>query len=408
MTAPGPEIKFHSTANASMPHMPARALPRTSFDAQSSRQSHGSSGCSRARSRWRAIAPRPHARAATRPAPTPPNVRAKIARNPAPNQSPAVALRTAPTAVAMPTPQNGSANNASSRMPQAASPSVGTGGATNLPVETASCRSSPPDGASTRVLAGCAATKSNGGAVRGVTRMTRLWLQSRRRRIVAKMRTLYVGNKNYSSWSLRAWLLLRQLGVDFEEKKIELFADGFDRQVARVSPAGLVPVLVDDGFAVWDTLAIAEWVAERCPDKRVWPADAKARARARSICAEMHAGFSELRHRLPMNLEARLPGVERSPAVQRDIDRITSMWSGLRAEHAADGSFLFGAFGAADAFYAPVVTRFLTYAVDVPRACAEYMQTVLALPAMREWTEAALGEKRFIPEEEPYRTSRDA
>ncbi|HXJ35363.1 MAG TPA: glutathione S-transferase family protein [Candidatus Eisenbacteria bacterium] len=222
------------------------------------------------------------------------------------------------------------------------------------------------------------------------------------------MRTLYVGNKNYSSWSLRAWLLLRQLGVDFEEKKVELFADGFRHEVAKVSPAGLVPVLVDDGFAVWDTLAIAEWIAERCPEKGVWPAEAKARARARSICAEMHAGFSDLRHRLPMNLEARLPGVGWSAQVARDVERITSMWSGLRAEHRADGPFLFGAFGAADAFYAPVVTRFVTYDVEVPRPCAEYMKAVLALSAMREWTKAALAEKRFIPEEEPYRTSRDA
>src|SRR5262245_454388 len=222
------------------------------------------------------------------------------------------------------------------------------------------------------------------------------------------MRTLYVGTTDYSSWSLRPWLLLRQLGVEFEEKKVELFADGFEREVAQVSPAGLVPVLVDDGFAVWDTLAITEWVAERCPEKRVWPADVKARARARSICAEMHAGFSELRHRMPMNLEAHLPDIEQNPQVERDIARVTSMWSGLRAEHAAEGSFLFGAFSAADAFYAPVVTRFVTYDVNVPSACAVYMQSVLALPAMREWTEAALAEHRFIPEEEPYRTSRDA
>jgi len=217
------------------------------------------------------------------------------------------------------------------------------------------------------------------------------------------MLTLYVGNKNYSSWSLRAWLLLRQLAIPFEERRPALFGEEFHREVARVSPALRVPVLVDDGFAVWDTIAIAEYVAEKFPAKRVWPADAKARARARSICAEMHAGFAHLRARMPMNVEARLPGLGGGPQVQQDIDRITGMWQELRAVHAGDIPFLFGEFGAADAFYAPVVTRFVTYDVGVPDACAAYMEAVLALPAMREWTQAALAEQCFIPEEEPYR-----
>jgi glutathione S-transferase len=217
------------------------------------------------------------------------------------------------------------------------------------------------------------------------------------------MLTLYIGNKNYSSWSLRGWLLLRQLGIPFEERKLPLFTDEFHRALAGISPAGLVPVLVDDGFAVWDTLAIAEYVAERFPDARVWPADPRARARARSVCAEMHAGFGSLRHRMPMNIDARLPGLGRDPQVQRDIDRIIAMWHELRAAHAADGPFLFGRFGAADAFYAPVVTRFVTYEVTLPDVCAAYMATMQALPAMREWTQAALVEKCFVPEEEPYR-----
>ena len=218
------------------------------------------------------------------------------------------------------------------------------------------------------------------------------------------MLTLYIGNKNYSSWSLRAWLLLRQLGVAFAERKLTLFGDAFHRELAGVSPAGLVPVLLDDGFAVWDTIAIAEYVAERSPDRRVWPAEARARARARSLCAEMHAGFAHLRTRMPMNLEARLPGIGRTPEVQRDIDRITGMWEELRGAHAGEGAFLFGEFGAVDAFYAPVVTRFVTYDVKVPDVCAAYMNAMQTLPAMREWTEAALAERCFIPEEEPYRS----
>jgi len=219
--------------------------------------------------------------------------------------------------------------------------------------------------------------------------------------------TLFIGNRNYSSWSLRPWLLMRQLGLRFEERKLALFTDEFRRELAAVTPAGRVPVLVADGFPVWDSLAIAEFLADAYPELGVWPRDAKARARARCVCAEMHAGFQALRGRMPVNIEARFPGLGLNPQVQADIDRIASMWSGLRSEHAAGGPFLFGRFSAADAFYAPVITRFDTYGVELDPVCEEYRKAVHALPAMREWIAAALEERTFVAEDEPYRRSRD-
>ena len=220
------------------------------------------------------------------------------------------------------------------------------------------------------------------------------------------MLTLYIGNKNYSSWSLRAWLLLRQFDIAFEERALMLFTEQFRAEVGKVSAAGRVPVLLEDGFAVWDSLAIAEFVAERFPDKPVWPRDPKDRARARSICAEMHAGFGALRSHLPMNVEARLHGVLWNNDVQHDIERIVSMWSELRAEHRARGPFLFGEFGAADAFYAPVASRFVTYAVKLPPACSAYVDAVIDLPSMKQWTADALHENCFLPADEPYRRAR--
>lgn len=217
--------------------------------------------------------------------------------------------------------------------------------------------------------------------------------------------TLYIGNRNYSSWSLRAWLLMRHLGIDFDERWVALDSPDFAQVVGAVSPAGRVPVLVVDGFAVWDTLAIAEFLAERHPELGIWPDSARDRARARSVCAEMHAGFASLRNAMPMNIEAKLPGLGLSPQVQADIDRITGIWSGLRAEHASQGPFLFGRFSAADAFFAPVASRFETHAVALPEPCEAWRRTILALPAMREWTAAALAEHRFIPEDEPYRSA---
>ena len=223
---------------------------------------------------------------------------------------------------------------------------------------------------------------------------------------------LVIGNKNYSSWSMRPWVLMRQLGIVFDERKLRFdFAEGSDfrRQVAAVRPAGLVPVLLDDGFAVWDTLAITEYLAERFPQAGVWPADARQRARARSLCAEMHGGFGALRRHCAMNIEAALPDVgERlwaeQPALQRDVARLEAMWA--EALDASGGPFLFGEFGAADAFYAPVCTRLVSYALPVSDATRAYVRRVLAAPGVAAWIADALAEADFIADEEPYRGSR--
>ena len=221
---------------------------------------------------------------------------------------------------------------------------------------------------------------------------------------------LYIGNKNYSSWSMRPWVLLTGAGIPFEEKMVRF--DSFDAQsafksvVAAINPVGKVPVLVDDGFAVWDTLAIAEYLAERFPDKQLWPADARARARARSVCAEMHSGFTALRSHCSMNIEASLPEVGRilwrdQAGVQADIARLEAMWTGLLAEHG--GPMLFGDFGIADAYFAPVCSRIRTYALPVSPTVAAYVDRVHQLPAVQAWVQQALAEHDFIDFDEPYR-----
>ena len=224
------------------------------------------------------------------------------------------------------------------------------------------------------------------------------------------MLKLYIGNKNYSSWSMRPWVLLRQAGIDFEEVMVRF--DGFGPQaqfkkvVAPINPVGKVPVLVHDDLVVWDTLAIAEYVAEQFPQHALWPAERAARARARSVCAEMHSGFMGLRSACPMNIEAHLPEVgalalRDKPAVRTDLDRIVAMWSGLLAEHG--GPMLFGAFSVADAYFAPVVMRLRTYALPVPAEVARYMDRVSALDGVKAWINGALAEKDFIDFEEPFR-----
>ena len=218
---------------------------------------------------------------------------------------------------------------------------------------------------------------------------------------------LVIGNRNYSSWSLRPWLLMRTLAIGFEEIVLPLFSDTFRREILRYSPAARVPVLLDDGFAIWESLAIVEYLAERHPGAGVWPDDPRARARARSVCAEMHAGFGALRGQMPVNIEAKLPGRGWNVAVQADIDRIESIWSGLRVENSREGPYLFGRFSAADAFFAPVVLRFDTYGIELAPVCEEYRRAIHALPAMREWIGAALAERSFIAEDEPYRRSRE-
>jgi len=222
---------------------------------------------------------------------------------------------------------------------------------------------------------------------------------------------LYIGNKNYSSWSLRPWLLMTEAGIAFDEVRLRLdWADDspFKQTLLALAPTGRVPLLVDDdGFAVWDTLAIAETLAERFPERRLWPADARQRARARSLCAEMHAGFGELRNAFPMNIEASLAEVGRrvlaeQPGVARDLARIDAMWRGQI--DVSGGPFLFGAFGIADAFYAPVCSRVATYALPLSPASAAYQQRVLALPAFARWAAEARAEHDFVVEDEPYRT----
>lgn len=218
---------------------------------------------------------------------------------------------------------------------------------------------------------------------------------------------LVIGNKNYSSWSLRPWLLLRQAGIPFEEVRVRLFVQDFAQQIAQYSPAGKVPVLVDGDITVWDTLSIAEYVAERFPEKRLWPADRAARAYARSICAEMHAGFATLRDQLPMNATAVLPGMGWNVAVQRDVDRIAQIWTDLRARHGDSGPFLFGEFSIADAYYAPVVSRFATYGIHLPEEPKAYADFILALPTMQQWIADAREERDFLADDEPYRFGPD-
>ncbi|MGE8587959.1 Stringent starvation protein A [compost metagenome] len=220
------------------------------------------------------------------------------------------------------------------------------------------------------------------------------------------MYTLIIGNKNYSSWSLRPWLALRATGIAFTEQKLGFFTEEFSRKVGAVSPAGLVPVLLDQDFAVWDSLAICEYLAERHPDAGLWPKDAKARARARSLVAQMHSGFGALRNALPMNIEAHLPGIKLPEAAQQDISRLQAIWHDTRAEFGQGGPFLFGAFSIADAFFAPVVSRFTTYGIAAAGAVRDYMDAVLALPAMQDWMRDARAEATFVPEDEPYRKHR--
>ena len=231
------------------------------------------------------------------------------------------------------------------------------------------------------------------------------------------MLQLHIGNKNYSSWSMRPWVLLQHFGLPFQEVMHRF--DGFDansgfkQEALRLSPVGKVPVLVHGDLVVWDTLAIAEYLAEYAaehfPEHAVWPRDQSARARARSLCAEMHSGFGALRNACPMNIEASLPDVgakllAEQPAVAADLARITSLWQTALASRG--GPFLFGGFGITDAYYAPVVARLRTYALPVPAEVAAYMQQVWASPGVAAWVAGALAEQTYLDFEEPYRKQR--
>ena len=220
--------------------------------------------------------------------------------------------------------------------------------------------------------------------------------------------TLVIGNKNYSSWSMRPWVALRGCGISFTERQLKFHSQDWQDKIGVLSPSGLVPVLWEGdprtGFATWDTLAIIERAHEISPGAGVWPADPRARARARSICAEMHGGFRALRGAMPMNIRSRYPGKGMNPDVAKDIERISMLWTAARSEFGTGGPYLFGTFSAADAYFAPVATRFVTYDVKLADAARDYQQALLESPAVRAWSAEAVEETEFVPEDEPYAT----
>jgi glutathione S-transferase len=208
---------------------------------------------------------------------------------------------------------------------------------------------------------------------------------------------LVIGNKNYSSWSMRPWLALRATGIAFEEVFIPLYTGEADKQrILAVTPSGKVPALVDGDVTIWDSLAIIEYAAERFPQARLWPEDRAARAHARSISSEMHSGFMALRNECGMNLHRPVGAIALSAEARANIARIEQIWIECRERFGKSGPFLFGGFGGADAMFAPVVHRFRTYAIEVAPAAGDYMAAMMALPAFQEWTRAALAETLVI------------
>ncbi len=207
---------------------------------------------------------------------------------------------------------------------------------------------------------------------------------------------LVIGNKAYSSWSLRPWLLMRHFGVDFEEVRLALNTPDFDQRIGALSPTRRVPALKHGEVHVWDSLAIAEYVNEAWLGGRGWPRAAAERALARAVTAEMHSGFTALRGECPMNVRRQFTPRPLSAETQRDVARILDLWRELRARFAGAGDFLFGEFGIADAFYAPVVTRFRTYGVTLDGAARDYADAIFALPAMRRWLDEAAAESEVL------------
>jgi glutathione S-transferase len=208
---------------------------------------------------------------------------------------------------------------------------------------------------------------------------------------------LVIGNKNYSSWSMRPWIALRATNIAFEEVFIPLYTGAADKEkILAFSRSGKVPVLVDGDVTVWDSLAIIEYAAERFPEARLWPEDRASRAHARSIAAEMHSGFAALRNECGMNLHRPVKPVELSDEARSNIARVEQIWAECLERYGKVGPFLFGAFSGADAMYAPVVHRFRTYAVEVAPEAKAYMETMMALPAFQEWTRAGLAETIVI------------
>ncbi|HVI25643.1 MAG TPA: glutathione S-transferase family protein [Xanthomonadaceae bacterium] len=211
------------------------------------------------------------------------------------------------------------------------------------------------------------------------------------------MPTLVIGTRNYSSWSLRPWLLLRHFGIPFDEHRLVLDTPAFAAEIGRWSPTRRVPVLHDDGLVVWDSLAICEYANERWLGGRGWPADLRARAMARAAAAEMHSGFTALRGQLPMHVRRKPDRYRWDDAAQRDIDRVQQLWRELRAAHGAGGEFLCGEFGIVDAMFAPIAWRFLGYGVEMDANAARYVEALMALPAMREWRAASEAETEGSP-----------
>ncbi len=210
--------------------------------------------------------------------------------------------------------------------------------------------------------------------------------------------TLYLGNKNYSSWSLRAWLVLKRTGAEFEEAMIPIRQPDSREQILRYSPSGKVPALHHKGTVVWDSLAIAEFLAETYPKAKLWPKDTHIRAAARAVCCEMHSGFLDLRRSMPMNMRSHFPGREITPETQGDINRITAIWRDCRNKYGGGGDFLFGEFTIADAMFAPVASRFRTYGIELEGTPRAYADAILDLPEIKAWAEAAGNEPWVVPD----------
>ena len=208
---------------------------------------------------------------------------------------------------------------------------------------------------------------------------------------------LILGNKNYSSWSLRPWIAMRHAGIAFEEEVIPLYVEGSRERILVYSPAGKVPILIDGDRTIWESLAILDHLAERFPKAELWPADSRARAHARAVSAEMHAGFGPLRRHCPMNMRRVGKKYDLTTEVVADVRRIEEIWTDCRARFGQGGPFLFGRFSAADAMYAPVVSRFASYNIGVGAACEAYMVAMMALPAWQEWRAAGLAEPWIMP-----------
>ena len=210
------------------------------------------------------------------------------------------------------------------------------------------------------------------------------------------MYTLVIGNKNYSSWSLRGWLLLRQFNINFKEVRLPLYSDTFSEKIKKYSPSGLVPILVTGDQSIWDSLAICEYIAEQHPELHCWPEDVRARAIARSVSNEMHSGFFQIRNSLPMNCRRSRGLGSNTPELDKEITRVSEIWRSCRESYADAGDFLFGQFSIADVMYAPVVLRFRSYLIEVGSIETEYMQSMLSLASLQEWIDGALAEEEVI------------